>query len=470
MFDSRYLRLCSVFTMMLLMPIAAGAQKIDAPLGSDPLDLELLEVLDLETAQRIASANSPSLAAALDRVRQAQARVMQARSAYWPSVDADASGTRVWTPENQLQFRDIPEFGDLEQEDTLSIYRTSLSATWFLFDGFARKFRTAAARFAEQGTLAARADARRLILAAVADSYYNAQLARENMAIAAANEAFNLRQAEDARARREVGTGSLSDVLNFEVQVNSARTEFLQARESYRIALYGLAALMGIPDAGFPSGLPLAKLGDEQPGELILPEPEPLILYAYQHRPDLLGDEFERMQAESGIGVAKSRFLPSVALTGSVDGERADDLGYEGDDFGGSVALIFSYNLFEGGNNLAQLREARAALAEAENLLQDSRISVASDVREALTSLQSAQEQVALQRENAKLVRQNRDLVEKEYNAGQASLVRLNEAQRDLTQAQSRLAQALVSLRQAWQNLAAATGEILEPFTDESYL
>jgi len=69
-----------------------------------------------------------------------------------------------------------------------------------------------------------------------------------------------------------------------------------------------------------------------------------------------------------------------------------------------------------------------------------------------------------LQRKNAKLVMQNRDLVEKEYQAGQASLVRLNEAQRNLTQAQGRLALARVGLRQAQKNLRASTGRILEPF------
>jgi hypothetical protein len=37
--------------------------------------------------------------------------------------------------------------------------------------------------------------------------------------------------------------------------------------------------------------------------------------------------------------------------------------------------------------------------------------------------------------------------------------------QRDLTNAQSRLALALVGLRLAWQNLDAATGKILLPFT-----
>jgi outer membrane protein TolC len=65
-----------------------------------------------------------------------------------------------------------------------------------------------------------------------------------------------------------------------------------------------------------------------------------------------------------------------------------------------------------------------------------------------------------LQRVNADLVRENRDLVEKEYLAGQGSLVRLNEAQRDLSTAQSRLALALVSLRQAWYGLQSETGSL----------
>ena len=84
-----------------------------------------------------------------------------------------------------------------------------------------------------------------------------------------------------------------------------------------------------------------------------------------------------------------------------------------------------------------------------------------------MASLATARNQLVLQRENAELVRRNRDLVEKEYAAGQTSLVRLNEAQRDLIQAQGRLALARVSLRQAWQGFGAATGKILAPFDFE---
>ena len=110
------------------------------------------------------------------------------------------------------------------------------------------------------------------------------------------------------------------------------------------------------------------------------------------------------------------------------------------------------------------MNEAKFAKKEAENTFEDTMISVKREVREAQENLCSAQEQLVLQRSNAQLVRQNRELVEKEYAAGQTSLVRLNEAQRDLIGAEARLALARVSLRQAWQDVKAATGEILAPF------
>lgn len=121
------------------------------------------------------------------------------------------------------------------------------------------------------------------------------------------------------------------------------------------------------------------------------------------------------------------------------------------------------------GRTKAKVRGATDAAAEARNLLTEARNTTVSDVRTAMASLRSAKDQLLLQRENAELVRRNRDLVEKEYATGQTSLVRLNEAQRNLIQARGRLALARVSLRQARQGLKAATGEILAPFEVEGF-
>ena len=71
-----------------------------------------------------------------------------------------------------------------------------------------------------------------------------------------------------------------------------------------------------------------------------------------------------------------------------------------------------------------------------------------------------------LLRSNTALVERNRDLAEQEYTAGQGSLVRLNEAQRELTTAKNRLAFALVSMRRSWYALEAKTGRILDYFNN----
>lgn len=427
-------------------------------------------VLDPETAQRIALAENPTLAAAAERVNQAHERFVQARAAYLPSVDASASGTHVRVSEstresNLAMARLFNPMAEVESSE--EYYRTGVSAGWLLFDGFRRRFTNAIARHGEDLSGAAEDDAKRLLLGAVASAFYSAKLAGENIAIAKANEAFNQRRMKDAQARLRVGTGSLSDVLNFEVLVNSAKADLLQAENNYETAMTGLAALLGIRDAKFPENMKLAELKTETPEEMTMPDTEASLEYAIKNRPDILRAEHALRQAEFSVGQARSGFYPTISLSASVDGERAEDPGFNGDDFGSSVGVYLQYNLFSGGADRAKIAEAGHARKEAAKNLESARNTVASEVINALTGLDSARKQLELQRSNESLVRQNRDLVEKEYNAGQGSLVRLNEAQRNLIQAQSRLAQSRVALRRAKSNFDTATGMILEKFYNQ---
>jgi outer membrane protein TolC len=160
------------------------------------------------------------------------------------------------------------------------------------------------------------------------------------------------------------------------------------------------------------------------------------------------------------VGVARAGYWPALSLNGALEADRSDDAGFENDDVGSRIGLNLTVNLFAGGATRARVREARAAVDEGRRQLSDLEIQVHEAVRNRVAALESAREQLRLQRANADLVRENRDLVEKEYQAGQGSLVRLNEAQRDLSTAQSRLALALVSLRQAWYGLQSETGSL----------
>ncbi|MFP4475624.1 MAG: TolC family protein [Desulfatibacillaceae bacterium] len=458
--------LVAAVTVAAVMLLSGESGAVRAGETGAPAALEGLDELDLATAREVAVSNNPSLSAARRSVEAARARVGQALSRYWPRIDASLTMSRV--DQSDVDYAQNAAMSSFfnpgsRPDDPETYYTAGLQATWLLFDGLAREFNMAAARHGVDSGEQARKDAQRQLLSAVADAFHNARLARENVGIAQADAAFYSRLADDARARRRIGTGSLSDVLNFEVQVNSARAQVLQAEDGYRAARHGLAALMGLAGSTLPPGLDIAALGPSSEDRLDVPDADPLVEFARRHRPDVLGQMAAVRAAESSYKAARSGFLPTLNLSASYEGQRSDDLDFRSDDFGSTVAVTLSYNVFAGGLTLSRMREAEVERNRSGDQLENVALTAAREVRVAHSALRRAREEVLLQRENARLVERNRDLVEKEYNAGQATLVRLNEAQRNLTAARGRLASARVSLGRAWHNLMTASGKVLTP-------
>jgi outer membrane protein TolC len=459
-------------------------------------------VLDLLRAQQRALEDNPNLGAAQQRVEQAIARVKQARSQYFPLVTASYQATHTHlaaqTVEDakrllnlnvlssatsglsslaflqnsspvSLLARTVPSiyFSARSRnlfDEAVNNYTASLQAQYTVFDGFARMFSVAAAKYGRQELEEAYREAQRMLLQAVAQSYYGVQLARENMAIAEADIAFQERLLKDARARRRVGTGSLSDVLNFEVRLRAAQTALLAARQEYEAARVALASLMGMPEGILPDGMAVSDLSAETPDEMIQQESEGLVAYALENRPDVLLSEHTVSRTDATVKQRRGVYYPRVDVFATRDASSMDNGRFDTDDFSSTVGVQVSYDLFTGGRNRAAVSEAKSQRREATYLSEDAAINATAEVRDALIGLRTAQQQLVLQRTTAEYVEKNRDLVEKEYEVGQGALARLNQAQRDLTEAQARLATARVSLRLAWHTLRTATGQTLEPF------
>lgn len=445
-----------------LLLVSAGmspAMASEESESSGRIDLAAITVLDLETAQRITLQDNPSLDAAQARVKQAKEQIWQARSGYFPSISATGSGTRTTLSDNAYAEQLLADAGT---DDTTDTYRVGITATWTLFDGFSREYSALSAKHGLASSRESQRDTLRLLLTSVASSFYHAQLALENIDIAEANAEFNQQQLDEAKARYRVGTGSLSDVLNFQVQINSANSDLIDAKSAYQVAVYALAALMGIQDATLPAHIELASLDTETQAELEAPGMAAAVSYALEHRPDVLQSRYSLAQSKASVGTARAGFFPTVSLSGTVDATETDNSDFESDDFGNSISLSVSLPIFAGGYNRAKMAQAQAGVRESESSLEETLINLRAEVSEAVSALAAYQEQLVLQRSNVELVQQVRDLVAKEYAAGQTSLVRLNEAQNDLVSAQGKLATSLVSMRGAWVTLRASTGEILE--------
>ncbi len=456
----------------IMLAIVAGCLLLAQPCGAGAdaaLELEGLDVLELESAQRLALRWNPSIQAARSRLLQAQARVAQARAAWWPRLDGSLVGSRVRTAENVYrQNLQIARMFDPEArpENPANYMTVGMEALWLVFDGFERKFAHAAARLGVAAGEQALRESQRQLLSAVGDVWFQALLAREEMAIAEADQQFNQRLLEDSRALLEAGAGPLSNVLNFEIRVNAAESNLIRARQAYSHTRSILAALLGLPNGLLPENVTLAMLAPEDDVRPVALDAQPLLAYARQHRPDVQQMQTAIDQAQAGIGMARARFYPSLHLAGNLEARREADAYFEGDDFGNMLALKLTYNFLDGGYARSRLREARLQEAETRETYRHLQNLLASEVMEALESVTTARAQLTLQRANMVRVEQTRDLVEDEYKAGQSSLVRLNEAQRDLTTARSRLALARVSLHQSRHHLDSVTGAVLERVAD----
>jgi len=278
-------------------------------------------------------------------------RVAQSKSSWWPRVDVISSSSHVSLSDNEHE-RSLQTASAFDPQTTIDdpedIYSVSITAGWIVFNGFKRWFANASARYGAEESRDALMDAKRLLISSVGFGYHSAQLDRENIKIAEADEKFNQRQVREAEARYRVGTGSLSDILNFKVQVNSARSERIRFKREHEISMYALAALLGVPGAAFPPDLELSWLEAETPEEVSLPEAGPLIAYAVGHRPDVLQDKSSVKQAEFAVGVARAGFFPTLTLSGAFEGGRTNSGRFESDDFGSSISLNLKYNLFAG--------------------------------------------------------------------------------------------------------------------------
>ena len=441
-----------IFGLMAATGWSADSRENDTP------DISSVKVLDLQTAQRIALKANPGIQAAEARLAQARAGVEQARAAWWPRLDA--TGALGRTRLSDTEFSVLQRSGGSDQSFDFST--AGLHATWVLFDGFFRSFKLEQMEFNEKSSLAAHQNSQRLLLSAVAKAFLNAQLVLTRIGIAEVDRKFYEQQVQDATNRFEVGTASRGAILNFKVQLNSAMTDLLSNKREYEAALYGLAALLGLEDGKFPETVRLAELDkDCRPAGDGETDIQKMIDDALNIRPDLHSLSMQAQLAETEVGQAKSLYWPRIFLAGSVNGATQEDYTLSGDDFGNSISVNLAWNLYSAGENRAKITAAEQRKREIIFSMADLRNQVASVIRQEIALVAAAREQVELQQKSVLLVEENRQLAQGEYDAGAASLVRLNEAQRDLTTTYGRLAQARVNYQLARQRLLSATGQNL---------
>ncbi len=247
---------------------------------------------------------------------------------------------------------------------------------------------------------------------------------------------------------------------NDRIQVEQGQTRLVQARGDLAVAL------------GLPGDAPVEVVAPSSVVGKILPAVEPeavelLMTRATERRPSLAAATAQVEAAESTLGVARSAYVPTLSAQASYSrsGQKATTTssgdGVYGDpsrNYGASVGLLLSWNLFAGRSSEAGVARAEASAERARAIAARTRDAVAREVTLARQTLTALAAQVTLSADNLIAAEQSLALARQRLEAGLASQLEVRDASLKFTQAELSLEQARIDHAVATAELARAVG------------
>ncbi|MBQ6353223.1 MAG: TolC family protein [Lentisphaeria bacterium] len=430
-----------------------------------------IKQLTRSDAQRIALKNNPTYIAAYHAVSAARMRYYQAWGAYSPTVTASFTAqdriSRYYNARTYLGHK------GRVHTDTFTT-NTTIGATLLVFDGLARESGILAAKHSMEYQKTMEADQCRTMMRAVAVAYNAVLLAIEKRRIAREDRKFQLSSLKDTKYKFDAGAVPLSDVLNFEILASNAEVSMIDADYQYETAIYALAVLMGYPEGTLPAELTFPSDFKSDFGDL--PAVEIYLDAALSHRPDLKGYREQLKVARYQLYRSYSAYSPTVSAFanfgfGTNETFTSHGAYHEGGTYVSSYDDRSYYNqpsftygftadwtIFNGFIRYNTMREHQANLASAEYSVAAQWFNVVGEVRSAYANYVQTVRQTRFYEKVLELSQKQRDLVKEEYDAGNAELTRLNEAQRDLVAAETNLAGSYIAIQNAKAQLDSAVG------------
>jgi outer membrane protein TolC len=428
----------------LLAADQAGA----APAQRPPLQLSLRRAIELATAPEGAA----RIQLSGEALRQAESRSAQARAALLPDLSASTSeqnrtvnlaalGVRINVP--------VPGFSFPTLVGPFNTLDARVNASQSVFD-FSAIRRLQASR---AGIAAAKSDvagAGEQVAGQVARAYLAAVRGVADVETARANIALSEAVLEQAQHQKQAGTGTGIEITRAQVQLANDRQRLLVAQNAERSARLQLLRAIGLP---LDTALELTdRLGYIPVDAVTLEQAK---AEALKQRPDLEAQRQREANARLAAGAVRLERLPTVGAFG--------DYGAIGTGFDNALAtrsygISVRIPIFDGGRRDARRAEANSQYRAETIRTADLRQQIELDVRLALDSLGSADEQVKVAREGLGLAENELAQARRRYDAGVAGSLEVTDAQTRLERARDNQTMALYNYNVARIDLEQALG------------
>ncbi|PMZ75249.1 efflux transporter outer membrane subunit [Pseudomonas sp. FW305-70] len=390
---------------------------------------------------------SYDLAAAIARVRQAQADTVIAGGSQLPEVKASANANR----QKLMRGSGYSQLDADSDNDAVDYFNANLVASYEIdFWGGQRASRDSA-QFSLNASEFDQATVELTLLSGVANSYAQALSLQEQSRIAELNLANAQSVLKLVQTRFDSGSATALELAQQKSLVAAQQRQLPLVRQQAEEARISLAALLGRP-------VQALSLGQERFDQLTWPAidagvPSQLL----SRRPDIARAEAQLAAAQADVTVARAAMLPTVTLTAEIGSgaDRVDDI-LRSPFYNLSAGLLAP--VFNNGRLGAQRDKATARQQELLETYRGAIINGFADVEKALNSIRGLDEQRGWQSEELSQAQTAFNIAQSRYQAGAEDLLTVLETQRTLYAAQDLNVQLRLSRMQASIALYKALG------------
>jgi outer membrane protein len=425
----------------------AAAQSV-AP---EPLDLSLKRAVELATSPE----GSARIQLAAEALKQAQAQSAEVRAALLPDVESsftDQSRTENLAALGLNSFAlPIPGFQIPAFVGPFTTTDARITGNQAVFD-FSSIRRFQASKIAVSAARSDTGSTAEQVATQVALAYLAAVRGDADVESAQANVSLSEALLHQAEIQKEAGTGTGIEIIRARVQLANDRQHLLVAQNARHSAHLQLLRAMNMRldiDVNLTDKLQYAPVDAVTVADA---QAE-----ALRDRPDLQAQHEREADARLSASATKMERLPSVHAFGDYG---AIGSGLENSLPTRTVGISINVPLFDGGRRDARRAEAASQYRSERVRTGDLEEQIQLDVRLALDSLQSADDQVKVARDGLALSENELAQASRRYAAGVAISLEVTDAQTRLERARDNQTEALYNYNVARVQLAQAMGRV----------
>lgn len=461
----------------LLTQVAHAEPAMLPPAETGPMPGKVIDgptELSLDYVIQITMASSPDLQSALERTHAADATLARARADFFPTLALNGNYMGSNNPFNRFQYlmqqgEQTPYNLFFTPPATVDNLQSQVRMQQMLYTGGVGQARLQGAASERDAACHSLGAVQNQLTFQVTEAYYRLFQAGELIKVRQEDVALVERQLQTVQSRIKAGTAVKADLLQVEGRLATAREQLNTAINNQALARAVLENLAGARFAGLPlpTELPPAPWGEHAAtveaavAQALAAENgaavETAVAEALQTRPEVAQGQAQQEAALQRVKAIHGLKGPTIGLVGDYDLFTGSDGHSRGSFYAG---LALSLNVFDGGRNKADVRQAVAQVREAIARNRRLHLDIELDVRRSYLQLKDARERLESTTSAIRTAQETLRQLEARYASQTGTLIDVLDGQVALSEVRIRQTTARADVEVARTALERAIGRL----------